>query len=134
MNGPEPTNSLICSVAGVSATRLGMMKGGMPEGLDKASSTRPKGSLSVSVKLLSPVTANSAPAAIKAWPRVSFLAQRWIDATQSSALTGVPSLNFRPGRSVKLQLLPSSEAVQLSTICGLTWPRLSCENRVSNTM
>ncbi|MCY1514705.1 hypothetical protein D9M68_492540 [compost metagenome] len=111
-----------------------MMKGGMPEGLDRASSTRPKGSFSVSVKVLSPVAASSAPAAIMAWPSVSFFAQRWIEATQSSAFTGVPSLNFRPGRKVKLQVLPSSEVVQLSTIWGLTWPLLSCENRVSNTM
>ncbi|MNT03359.1 hypothetical protein D3C72_1378890 [compost metagenome] len=111
-----------------------MMNGGMPDGLDKASSTRPKGSLSVSVKLLSPVAANSAPAAIMAWPSVSFFAQRCSDAMQSSAVTGVPSLNFRPGRRVKVQLLPSSDVVQVSTIWGLTCPALFCENKVSNTM
>ncbi|KAG0911251.1 hypothetical protein G6F32_016776 [Rhizopus arrhizus] len=110
------------------------MKGGMPDGLDSASSTRPKGSLSVRVNVLSPVAANSAPAAIIAWPRVSFLAQRCSDAMQSSAVTGEPSLNFRPGRKVKVHVLPSSDEVQVSTIWGLTWPLLSCENRVSNTM
>ncbi|MNQ51456.1 hypothetical protein D3C85_654350 [compost metagenome] len=116
------------------ARRLGMMNGGMPDGLDSASSTRPKGSFSVSVKVFSDVAANSAPAAIMAWPRVSFFAQRCTEAMQSSAVTGVPSLNFRPGRRVKVQVLPSSDLVQVSTICGLTWPLLSCENSVSNTM
>src|SRR6058998_1514853 len=47
----EPIVSLICSVSGVAAMRAGMTKGTLLDGLPSASSTRPNGWASSSVKV-----------------------------------------------------------------------------------
>jgi hypothetical protein len=36
------------------------------------------------------------------WPTASREAQRWIEATQSSAVAGWPSCHFNPSRRVKV--------------------------------
>ncbi|MNN32616.1 hypothetical protein D3C81_1463390 [compost metagenome] len=65
------------------------------------------------------------------WPSTSRLPQRVSDAITSCAVTGVPSWNFSPGRSVKVQALLSALALYLSTICGRMMPFSSMPNRVS---
>jgi hypothetical protein len=103
--------------------RSGITTGGKPDGLDMPSSTRPKGSLSVSVKVLASTDFHSPPEiAVIARPTLSLDVQRCIDATTSAEVTGVPSENFRLGRSVKVHSLPSFDVLYLSTICGLGWP------------
>jgi hypothetical protein len=134
MKGPEPITSVSGEVAGSLAMRSGRITGGKPEGLASASSTMPKGSLSVSVKLRASVAFHSAPTAVMARPRLSRAAQRCSEATASAEVTAAPSENFRPGRSVKLHCLPSFEVVYFSTICGCGLPVASCANRVSYTM
>ena len=62
---------------------------------------------------------------------LSLLAQRWMEATASAAVTGVPSENFRPGRRVKLHSLPSLLVLYFSTIWGLGTPLSSRPNSMS---
>ena len=94
--------SLICTLPGVWATRLGMMNGTSEEGLPSDSSTRPYGSLSVKVKVLASTAFSSLVKDISFCPIASFGAQRLSDATQSSAVTGWPSWNKSPSRKVKV--------------------------------
>ncbi|MDT4838695.1 hypothetical protein FQZ97_724580 [compost metagenome] len=131
VKGPEPTISSICLSAGVSATRLGMMNGTSGLGLPSASSTTPKGCLNVMRKPLGPSAAMLSIASYIFWPSVSRLAQRASEAITSWEVTGAPSWNFRPGRSVKLHTLLSALALYLSTICGLMTPFSSIAKRVS---
>jgi hypothetical protein len=49
----------------------------------------------------------------------------------SSPVTGLPSWNSRPLRSLKVHSRLSGLSVQLSTICGLTLPFSSVPNSVS---
>ena len=58
-------------------------------------------------------------AAISSLPRESFWPQRCSDTTQSSAVTGWPSWNLRPSRSVNDHFMWSRLTLYLSTICGL---------------
>jgi hypothetical protein len=51
LNGPEPTNSVICTSAGVEAIRAGIMNGTLLDGFPSASSTGPKRSTSSSVNV-----------------------------------------------------------------------------------
>ncbi len=55
-------------------------------------------------------------------PIASRLPQRAIEATTSSPVTGLPSWNSSPSRSVKVHSRLSGLTVHLSTICG--WMRL----------
>ncbi len=57
--------------------------------------------------------------------------QRFSDATQSSAVTGVPSCHSSRSRRVKVQVRPSSLTDQRSTICGFGWNFSSIEKSVS---
>ena len=70
MNGPEPITSsaLICVLGSVAATRSGIMNGTFDEGLPSDCSTRPYGSFSVSVKVLSFTAFMSPTRAISDWP------------------------------------------------------------------
>jgi hypothetical protein len=52
------------------------------------------------------------------WPMASRLPQRASEATTSSPVTGLPSWNSRPSRSVKLHCFLSALTDHLSTICG----------------
>ena len=68
---------------------------------------------------------------ISFWPIESLAPQRLIEATQSSAVTGLPSCHSRPSRSVKVQVSLSGETSHLSTICGLICCCASSANSVS---
>ena len=68
---------------------------------------------------------------IRAWPMPSRAPQRFREATQSSAVTAVPSCHFRPSRSTKVQVSWSSLTGQVSTICGCGVKDSSIANRVS---
>ena len=68
---------------------------------------------------------------ISFWPIESLAPQRLIEATQSSAVTGLPSCHSSPSRKVKVQVSLSGETSHLSTICGLTSNLSSRANSVS---
>ena len=131
MNGPEPTWLSICLNGSVSAIRLGIMNGTFDDGLPSVSSTRPYGSLSVRVNVLSSVALSSATKSISFWPIGSRAPQRLSEATQSSAVTGLPSCHSRPSRKVKVQVSLSADTSCLSTICGWTALFSSVANSVS---
>src|SRR4029077_3935577 len=101
-NGPEPVKSEICVFGSVSATRFGIMKGTFDEGLPSANTRRPVCSLSLTVKVLASPTVIVSTKPITFWPSESFAAQRLIEATQSSAVTGLPSCHSNPSRSVNV--------------------------------
>ncbi len=108
-----------------------MMNGTLLDGLPRASSTAPKGSLSSSVNVFLSDAASLPVAAVSSLPSESFCPQRWIDTTQSSAVTGWPSWNLSPSRSVNDHFMWSRLTVYLSTICGLIWRLASLANSVS---
>ena len=111
-----------------------MMNNGLAEGLPSASSTRPKGvSRSIVNVFLSTGTILFSDAVISR-PTWSRPPQRLIDATQSSAVTGVPSWNFSPSRSVNEYFIASFDTVYLSTICGLIFRSASSARSVSKIM
>src|SRR3546814_6124346 len=79
------------------------MNGSEPVGVDKARSARSLGSVMTMRKVLSSTTSMLATNFSRVRPMPSPAAQRLIDATQSSALTGLPSCHLRPGRSVMVR-------------------------------
>ena len=66
-------------------------------------------------------------------PSASRAPQRLSEATQSSAVTGVPSCHLRPSRRTNVHVSLSALLCQVSTICGLISPALFIANKVSNT-
>ncbi len=130
-NGPEPVKSEICVFGSVSATRLGIMKGTLEDGLPSPSSTRPVGDLSFMTNVLGSLTSMPSTKVISFWPVESLAAQRLMEATQSSAVTGWPSCHSSPSRSVKVWVSLSSDTSYLPTICGLISPFSSVANSVS---
>jgi hypothetical protein len=68
---------------------------------------------------------------ISFWPVASLAAQRLMEATQSSAVTGWPSCHSKASRSVNVWVSWSAETSYLSTICGLISPFSSVVNSVS---
>src|SRR5215475_14786628 len=100
--GPEPVKSEICVLGSVSATRFGIMKGTLEEGLPSPNSTRPVGDVSFMMKVLGPFASKPSTNVISFWPVESLAAQRLMEATQSSAVTGCPSCQRRPSRRVKV--------------------------------
>ena len=107
------------------------MKGTFEDGLPSDSSTRPYGSLSCMVKVLASTALNSLTKSMSFRPIASRAPQRLIEAMQSSGVTGVPSCQARPSRSVKVHSVLSAETSYLSTICGLTSLFSSVANSVS---
>ena len=101
-NGPLPVKSLIWSLGLVSATRLGIMNGAADDGLPSAPTINPVGDVRLMRKVLESMIAKSLTKLIIFWPIASLAPQRWIDATQSSAVTGVPSCHSNPSRSVSV--------------------------------
>ncbi len=99
-NGPLPVVSEICSLGLVSATRLGIMNGTFDDGLPRPASTRPVGEDSTILNVLASTTGMSLTNVISFCPIVSLAPQRLIDATQSSAVTGLPSCHNKPSRKV----------------------------------
>ena len=67
----------------------------------------------------------------RAEPIASRLPQRCSEAITSSGVTGLPSWNSRPLRSLKVHRRWSGLSVQDSTICGLITPFSSVPKRVS---
>src|ERR1700761_353003 len=108
-----------------------MMNGALPDGLPSASRTIGKGCLNVMRKDLASTASNDCRAANILSPNTSRLPQRVIDAITSAEVTGLPSLNASPLRSVNVQVLLSGEVVYVSTISGCTTPLASTPNRVS---
>ncbi len=102
MNGPEPTISGTGLFGSVAASRAGIITGIVWPDLPRASITKANGRSSSSTKRLSSSTRKSRAASIILPPSGSRLAQRRIEATQSAAVTGVPSLHFSPSRSRKV--------------------------------
>ena len=100
--GPDPVKSEICVLGSVSATRLGIMKGTLEDGLPRPNSTRPVGDLSFMTKVLASLTSRASTNVISFWPVESLAAQRLMDATQSSAVTAAPSCHRSPSRNVKV--------------------------------
>ncbi len=119
MKGPEPVASVICVLGSVSATRLGIMKATLPPVLPSDSITRPNGSRSTILMVLSSGAVSSATKDNSVWPVESRAPQRRIEATQSAPVTGVPSCHSSPSRRVKVYVSLSGETSHLSTICGL---------------
>src|SRR6267143_5602857 len=115
MNGPEPTTSsaLIWVFGSVAATRAGIMKGTLDEGLPSDCRTRPYGSFIFILKVLASMTSKSVTEPIIFWPIESRAAQRLIEAMQSSEVTGLPSDQTRPSRSVKVQVSLSADTSHL---------------------
>ena len=133
-NGPEPTTSLIWSLGSVAATRAGMMNAGLADGLPMASSTRPNGVSSSMTKVLRSTGAIFDSEAISSRPSASLAPQRLSEATQSSAVTGAPSWNLSPSRSVNEYFIESLLTVCLSTICGCSFRFSSSAKSVSKIM
>src|SRR5260370_28495522 len=136
MNGPEPitSSSLICCMGSVAATRAGIMKGTLDEGLPSDCSTSPYGSFIFILNVLASTTSKSRTELIIFWPIESRAAQRLIEAMQSSEVTGLPSCHSTPSRQVKVQLSLSAESSYLSTIWGFTSNFSSIAQSVSQTM
>ncbi|CFN69864.1 Uncharacterised protein [Bordetella pertussis] len=100
LNGPDPVMSVMGWPMGMSAMRLGIMKAAVPVGLDSARKARSVGSFMTMRKVWSSTASILSVNFISVRPMPSPPAQRLIDATQSSAVTGLPSCHFWPGRSV----------------------------------
>ena len=115
----------------VSATRFGIMNGTFELGFPRAEMTSPVGSLSTMRKVFGLTTWSSFTKDIIFWPIESFAAQRLMDATQSSAVTGLPSCQRSPSRSVSVYVSRSALSSCLSTIWGRISPLASIANRVS---
>src|SRR5262245_32350624 len=102
MNGPEPITSstFIWVLGSVSADFFGIMNGTLDDGLPSDCSTRPYGSFIFILKVLASTTSRPSTEPIIFWPIESLAAQRLIEATQSSEVTGVPLLHSKPSRRV----------------------------------
>src|SRR3546814_20992113 len=84
------------------------MKGTLLSILPRASSTKPTGSVSTSLNVLSSTAVISLVKPASERPMPSFWLQRFKDATQSSAVTGVSSCQSRPSRGAKVHNKPSA--------------------------
>ena len=84
-----------------AASRAGIITGMVWPALPSASMTKAKGRFSTSSKRFASTTRRLLVACMSRMPSASFFAQRRIEATQSSAVTGAPSLHSRPSRRVK---------------------------------
>ena len=93
--------SEICVFGSVSATRFGIMNGTFDDGLPSPKISRPVGDFSLTVNAFGPFAVIVSTKLISFWPSASRAPQRLIDAMQSSAVTGWPSCQSRPSRSVK---------------------------------
>lgn len=113
--------------------RSGIIAGTGALGLPSTSSISGKGSRNTILKLRSSTASIPVTAAISILPSASPRAQRLSEATQSEALTGAPSCQTRPSRSLNCQLRPSDAVENVSTIWGRIVPAMSIENSVSKT-
>ena len=132
-NGPEPIGSGMRWSAGVAAMRAGIITGSGALGLPSTSSISGNGSLSANLKVRASAASSEAVSAISILPSGSRTDQRLSEATQSAAVTAVPSCHLSPSRNVKLQPSLSADTSQLSTICGLISPFSFMANSMSKT-
>ena len=102
MKGPEPTASDTGLEASRRASLAGIMTGIWWPERPRASMTKANGRRRCITKCFASMGRKSATASIMAPPKGSRLAHRSIEATQSSDVTGVPSLQASPSRSVKV--------------------------------
>jgi hypothetical protein len=102
LKGPEPIGSSRFLNGSVFAMRSGMMNGTFDEGFASASSVSGKGFFSLRRKVLSLTAVQDSVASASFWPSASRFDQRSIEAMQSADLTGAPSWNLSPSRSVKV--------------------------------
>ena len=130
-NGPEPVKSEICVFGSVSATRFGIMKGTFEDGLPRPKVNSPVGSFSLTTKVFASCADIVSMKVISFCPSASRAPQRLIEAMQSSAVTGWPSCQTRPSRSVKVKVFLSALSSNFSTICGLISPFSSMAKSVS---
>ena len=94
--------SEICVFGSVSATRFGIMNGTFEDGLPSPKINSPVGDLSLMAKVFGSVGVMESTNDISFWPSASRAPQRLIEAMQSSAVTGAPSCQSNPSRSVKV--------------------------------
>ena len=87
--------------------RAGMMNGTLLEALPKASRTMAQGSFNTIRRVLASGVSNLSTKPNKTPPMASRLDHRFKDAATSSLVTGLPSWKAKPGRSLKVQVLPS---------------------------
>ena len=118
LKGPDPVKSLICSLGSVTATRAGIMTQGLAEALPSDSRTRPKGVSSSRTKVFLSTDASLPSDFAMSCPTASRAANRLMESTQSSAVTGWPSCHLSPSRRMKDHFRLSALVVYLSTICG----------------
>jgi len=102
LKGPEPIVSVMFLNGSVSASFSRRMTGAVPALIASAVSTKPKGSFRRSTNVLSSLALNSSTNGLIAWPSTSRTIQRFSEAMTSRVVTGCPSRNLRPGRSVKV--------------------------------
>ena len=76
------------------------MNGTYTLGLPSAGSTSPVGSLRTIRNVRVLTTTRSFMNVMSFWPKLSRAPHRLMEATQSSAVTGLPSCHVRPSRSV----------------------------------
>ena len=107
MKGPEPIAVVIAVFGSPSASASRVMNSGF-SGPAKVSSTNPNGLLRRISKVSGPVATISFVNCIIVTPAGMRLEKRRIDATTSFAVTGWPSWNLSPGRSLNVQLRPSA--------------------------
>ncbi len=115
----------------VSATRFGIMNGTFDDGLPSPKAKRPVGSFSLMTIVFASGADIDSTKVISFCPSESRAPQRLIEAMQSSAVTGLPSCQTRPSRSVMVKVFLSSLSSYFSTICGLISPFSSMAKRVS---
>ena len=102
MNGPDPTAVVSGFIASVSASAF-LRIAAMPEPLQaSAISTKGNGVLNTIFTVSAPSASKEASAASMRRPSASRFIQRRIDGTTSAPVTGWPSWNLRPGRSLKV--------------------------------
>ncbi len=132
-NGPEPIGSGMRWSAGVAASRAGIITGSGALGLPSTSRSSGNGCFSTNLMVFGFVASSVSVSAISILPSGSRTDQRLSEATQSSAVTGLPSCHFRPSRSTKVQVSLSGLLSKLSTICGLISPLSFIAKSVSKT-
>ena len=108
-----------------------MMKGTFDDGLPSESSTSPYGSFRIILNVFASTASQRSTNDASLIPIESRVAQRLIEAMQSSEVTGLLSWNKSPSRSVKVHVFLSGLTAYFSSISGLTTLFSSIANSVS---
>jgi len=119
MKGPEPIASVICVIGVGIGHPLGHHERHVRARLAKRFQHQPVGLLSTILMVLASCAERSPTTPISFWPHRILGAQRLIEATQSSAVTGLAVVPLQAVAQVKVQVSLSGETAHLSTICGL---------------